>query len=382
MNRRLRMGMVGGGQGAFIGGVHRMAARLDDKIELVCGAFSSDAERSKASGAELLIPEERVYISFEEMIEVESRLPADVRMDFVSIVTPNHAHFKPAMMALDAGFHVMCDKPMTFTVEEAKQLADKVKETGLLFGLTHNYTGYPMVKEAKQMIAEGKLGAIRRISVEFVQGWMATSLEGEGQKQAAWRADPARSGVSFTMGDIGSHAFNLSEYITGLQVEELCSDLTTFVPGRLLDDDGNVLLRYNKGAKGVLSASGIAIGEENALAIRVYGEKGGIEWHQQEPNTLIVKWLDKPTEILRTATGFVGDSAKNNTRLPAGHVEGFVEAFANIYNNFAETLYARLAGDKNATGDFPNADDGLRGMMFISTVVESSKADQKWLKLS
>lgn len=380
MNRKLRMGMVGGGKGAFIGAVHRMAALLDGKIELVCGAFSSNPERSKESGAELLLPPDRVYGSYAEMFETEAKLPADVRMDFVSIVTPNNAHFGPAMAALEAGFNVICDKPMTFSLQQAEELAAKVKETGLLFGLTHNYTGYPMIKEAKRLFAEGELGAIRRVTVEYPQGWLALPVKPE-DKQGSWRSDPTRSGVSLTMGDIGSHCFNLAEYVTGLKVEELCSDLTSFVPGRVLDDDGNVLLKFNKGAKGVLWASGIAIGEENGLCIRVYGEKGSIEWHQQEPNTLLVKWLDKPTQLIRTATPYIGACAASSSRLPAGHPEGFIEAFANIYSRYAEALAARLAGDKDAMGDFPTVEDGVRGMKFIETVVKSSKSDQKWFKI-
>ncbi|MCE5198019.1 MAG: Gfo/Idh/MocA family oxidoreductase [Armatimonadota bacterium] len=381
MKRKLRMGMVGGGKDAFIGAAHRMAARLDGQIELVCGAFSSDAAKSKASGAELFLADDRVYGSYQEMFDKERALPADARMDFVSIVTPNHMHYPVAMAALDAGFPVVCDKPMTLSLEEAKSLADKAKSTGLLFCLTHNYTGYPMVKQAREMVANEQIGKIRRVVVEYPQGWMATLVEESGQKQAAWRTDPSRAGASFTMGDIGSHCANLAEYITGLEIESVCADLTSFVPGRVLDDDGSVLLRMSAGAKGVLWASGIAVGEENALNIRVYGEKGSLEWHQQEPNTLLVHWLDQPIQVLRTSTDFVGASAAANTRLPAGHVEGFIEAFANIYRNFAQTLSQRLDGDRSATGDFPDADDGVRGMAFIEAVVKSSKLNSEWTAL-
>ncbi len=381
MNRKIRMGMVGGGVGAFIGGAHRMAAQLDGQIELVCGAFSSDRDKSMEGGRALYLPDDRIYGSYQDMFAKESTLPACKRMDFVSIVTPNHMHYPVAMAALDAGFAVVCDKPMTLTLDEAKALAKKVEETGLIFCLTHNYTGYPMVKEARDLVNGGALGAVRRVVVEYPQGWMATSLESTGQKQADWRTDPARAGASFTMGDIGSHCANLAEYITGLEIEQVCADLTSFVPGRALDDDGSVLLRMSGGAKGVLWASDIAVGEENDLNIRVYAEKGATLWHQHDPNTLIVHWLDKPSEIRRTSTGFVGANAASNTRLPAGHVEGFLEAFGNIYKNFADTLTKRLEGDTSATGDFPTVDDGVRGMAFIESVVESSASNQKWINI-
>lgn len=358
MKRRARMGMVGGGRGAFIGAVHRMAARLDDKIDLVCGAFSSNPEKSLETGGDLFLSKERIYGSYEEMFRQEASLPAEERMDFVSIVAPNFMHYPVAAAALDAGFHVVCDKPMTMTLEEAKKLQQRVRETGLLFCLTHNYTGYPMVKEARHLVSSGQIGKIRRVVVEYPQGWMALPLEAGGQKQADWRTDPARAGVSFTMGDIGSHCANLAEYITGLEIEEVCADLTSFVSGRALDDDGSVLLRFNEGARGVLWASGIAVGEENGLNIRIYGEKGAIEWHQMEPNTLIVRWLDKPFQTFRTATDFVGEVSIANTRIPSGHPEGFIEAFANIYRNFAEALDRRLEGDQAATGDFPGVDEG------------------------
>ena len=382
MNRKLRMSMIGGGKDAFIGAVHRMAAVLDGRCELVSGAFSSTPERSKESGAALGLPPDRVYGTYEEMIAAEKKLPDGVRMDFISIVTPNYLHFHPAKLALESGFPVVCDKPMTFNLAEARELAAVVKKTGLLFALTHNYTGYPMVKEARDIARSGKLGKIRKIVVEYPQGWLATKLEDTGQKQAAWRTDPKRSGAANCMGDIGTHAENLAEYITGLRITELCADLTTFVEGRPLEDDGNVLLRFENGARGVLYASQISIGEENALHIRVYGEKGGIEWDQQQPNTLIVKWIDRPTELYRTSAGYLSDRAKMNTRLPMGHPEGFIEAFANIYRNFIMALECRLDGKEPKPDylDFPSVRDGVRGMAFIETVVEAAKSDRKWTK--
>ncbi len=382
MNRKLKMGMIGGGIDAFIGVVHRMAAALDGECDLVCGAFSSTPERSKKTGEALYLPPDRVYGTYEEMITREKELPEGERMDFVSIVTPNYLHFPPARMALENGFPVICDKPMTFSLDEAKQLEALVEKTGLLFGLTHNYTGYPLVKEARDMVRSGKLGKIRKIVVEYPQGWLATKLEDTGQKQAEWRADPKRSGIANCMGDIGTHAENLSEYITGLKITELCSDLTTFVEGRLLDDDGNVLLRFDNGARGILYASQISVGEENGLKIRVYGEKGGLEWVQLEPNTLIAKWMDRPAEIIRTGGGYLSNQSLINTRLPMGHPEGFIEAFANIYRNFILTLKSILNGKEPEQKylDFPSVRDGVRGMAFIETVVEASKSDTKWTK--
>ncbi len=382
MKQKMRMGMVGGGIGAFIGGVHRMAAALDGEIDLVCGAFSSDAEKSRASGAALGVTPERVYGSFQEMIETESKLPADVRMQFVSIVTPNHMHFPPAKMALEHGFHVVCDKPLCFSMEEAHELTDLVHKTGLLFALTHNYTGYPMVKQARDMVRRGEIGAVRKVVVEYPQGWLSTHLEASGQKQAAWRTDPARSGVAGAMGDIGTHAENLAEYITGLRIVELCADISIFVPGRLLDDDGNVLLRFDNGAKGILHASQISAGEENNLNIRIYGEKGGLEWRQMEPNTLLVKWLDQPTQIYRTGVGALSAAAQAHTRIPAGHPEGYLEAFANIYRNFALCLRARLAGETvdPLYTDFPTVADGVRGMQFVERVIEAGKSREKWVR--
>jgi predicted dehydrogenase len=381
MKQKIRIGMVGGGIGAFIGNVHRMAAALDGELELVCGAFSSNAEKSKASGEELGLPANRVYPDYETMILSEQQLPADQRMHVVSIVTPNHVHFGPAKMALEQGFHVICDKPVAFNLEEAQELQKIVEKTGLIFALTHNYTGYPMVKQARQMIRHGALGNIRKVVVEYPQGWLSTQVEASGQKQAAWRTDPTKSGIAGAMGDIGTHAENLAEYVTGLQISELCADISIFVPGRLLDDDGNILLRFNNGAKGILFASQIAAGEENNLNIRVYGEKGGLEWHQMEPNTLLVKWLDQPTQVYRTGVGTLYPETLAHFRIPAGHPEGYLEAFANIYRNFAMCVRARLAGvepDPLHT-DFPSIHDGVRGMRFIEKVIESGKSNQKWL---
>ncbi len=383
MKQKIRMGMVGGGIGAFIGNVHRMAARLDGEIELVCGAFSSDPEKSKRSGAELGLPPERVYGSYVEMIEKEKQLPEDQRMHFVSIVTPNHVHFGPARMALENGFHVVCDKPLAFDLEEARTLERLVRETGLLFALTHNYTGYPMVKQARAMIRDGMLGDIRKVVVEYPQGWLSARIEETGHKQAAWRTDPDKAGIAGAMGDIGTHAENLAEYITGLKIAELCADLTTFVEGRPLDDDGNVLLRFDSGAKGILHASQICAGEENDLNIRVYGTRGGLHWRQQEPNSLVVKWLDKPMQVYRTGVGPLAPEAQAHTRIPAGHPEGYLEAFANIYRNFALCLRARLEGttpDPVYT-DFPTVSDGVRGMLFIQKVVESNRKGSVWVKM-
>jgi predicted dehydrogenase len=381
MKRKLRMGMVGGGQGAFIGGVHRMAAALDGQIELVCGAFSSNAEKSKASGAELFLPEERVYPSFEEMIKKEKKRKEGDRMDFVAIVTPNHMHYAPAKMALDNGFHVICDKPLAFNLQEAKKLAATVEKTGLVFALTHNYTGYPMVKEARNMVQSGKFGKIRKIVVEYPQGWLSTFLEGSGMKQASWRTDPTKSGAAGCIGDIGTHAENLAEYISGLKITELSADLSIFVEGRKLDDDGNILLRFENGAKGILHASQISAGEENGLNIRIYGEKGGLRWLQMEPNTLEVMWLDQPKQIIRTGRGQLSQSAQVHTRIPAGHPEGYLEAFANIYRNFAKAVAAHQEGKTpDPLYDFPTIQDGIRGMQFIDTVIKSSKSTIKWTK--
>ncbi|MBB5440896.1 putative dehydrogenase [Pedobacter sp. AK017] len=380
MKRKLRMGMVGGGKDAFIGAVHRIAANIDGQIELCCGALSVHPDVAKESGKMLFLPEDRTYLNFEEMIRKESQLPADQRIDFVTIVTPNFAHFAPAMMALEHGFNVVIEKPIALSLDEAKQLQQKVEETGLILCLTHTYSGYPMVKQARQMVKEGKLGAIRKVVVEYPQGWLSTLTEREGNAQAAWRTDPSKSGKSGCMGDIGTHAAQLAEYISGLKISKLCADLNIVVPGRALDDDGNVLLKFDNGANGILMASQIAAGEENALKIRIYGEKGGMEWHQMEPNTLLVKWLNEPAQVYRVGQAYMSDIAKHNTRVPGGHPEGYLEAFANIYRNFALTVAAKLEGSTptEAMLDFPRVEDGVRGMAFIENVVASSQSDQKW----
>jgi len=375
--------MIGGGRDAFIGGVHRIAAALDQQIELVCGAFSSNPQKSKLSGEDFFLDPARVYGTYQEMIETESQLPPDRRMDFVSIVTPNHVHYGPAKMAMEHGFDVVCDKPLCFDLKEARDLVDTVKRTGAIFALTHNYTGYPMVKQARAMIKNGDLGAIRKVVVEYPQGWLSTKLESTDQKQAAWRTDPKRSGIAGAMGDIGTHAENLAEYMTDLRIAEVCADISTLVDGRLLDDDGSILLRFDNGARGILFASQISIGEENSLAIRVYGEKAGLEWHQMTPNTLELKYQDKPNEIYRTGVGDLSPEAQAHTRVPAGHPEGYLEAFANIYRNFAKCVQAKIDGvDVDPIyQDFPDVEDGLRGMEFIYKVIESGRSDQKWIKM-
>ena len=378
---RLRMGLVGGGEGAFIGAVHRIAAELDGRIELVCGAFSSNPSRSKRFGQELYdLPPNRSYGTFNEMVTEELRLPAEERMHFVVIATPNHLHFPVAESALQAGFHVVSDKPVTFDLGEARTLRALAAEKDLLFGLTHNYTGYPMVKEARELIKTGALGTIRRVIVEYLQGWLAERLETQGNKQAIWRTDPRFSGLAGCMSDIGTHGENLLEYVTGLEIDSLCADLTTFVPGRLLEDDGNVLLRFSNGARGALLASQIAVGEENGLKLRVYGERASLEWVQTDPNSLVVRWPDRPFEVRRTGGPGVSEAATAATRLPAGHPEGFLEAFAVLYRNFAAALEARLAGRDPTSEelDFPTIDDGVRGMAFIDAVVDSSKRGGVW----
>jgi predicted dehydrogenase len=377
------MGMVGGGTDAFIGAIHRLAALMDNQIELVCGCFSVNPEISKQSGKLYFLPENRVYSTYQEMFENEAKLPEGERMDFVSIVTPNFVHFGPAMMALDNGFNVVLDKPITFTLEEAIQLKAKIEETGLTFALTHTYSGYPAVKHAKQMIAEGQLGKIRKIYVEYPQGWLSSKLEDTGNPQASWRTDPKRSGKAGCMGDIGTHAHHLAEYMTGLKVTELCAELNIFVPNRLLDDDGAALLRFNNGAKGVLMATQIAAGEENAIRIRVYGDKGGLDWEQMEPNTLTVKWMGQPMQVLRVGTSMNSSTAAHNTRTPGGHPEGYLEAFANIYRNFSLTVRAKMNGEEptHEMLDFPGVEDGIRGMQFIDTVVKAGYDDNmKWVK--
>ena len=386
LDRKLKMGMIGGGPGAFIGEVHRKAARMDGGIELVAGAFDINPRKSKQMGRELCLNPKRVYRNYEEMIERELKLPEGERVDFVSITTPNNWHFPIARDFLNAGFHVMCEKPMTFNVKEARALRKIVKRSRKVFGLMHNYTGYPMVKLARDMVRQGDLGKIRKIVVQYPQGWLATALERTGQQQAAWRTDPKQSGASGCMGDIGTHAENLAEYITGLKMTHICADLTTFVKGRRLEDDGNCLLRFNNGARGVLHASQISIGEENGLAIWVYGEEKGLEWHQEHPNYLYLKEPNGPVQVWRRGNDYVAEkspTAARATRLPFGHPEAFFEAFANVYCNFAETVRAKLTRTKpdELALDFPNVNDGLRGMLFINTVLASTHSRQKWTKV-
>ncbi|MFO7315251.1 Gfo/Idh/MocA family protein [Rhodothermus marinus] len=374
LNRKLRYGMVGGGPGAFIGAVHRKAAALDGEIELVAGAFSSDPEKSRQMGALLHLDPRRVYRSYEEMVEKEAALPPEERIDFVSIVTPNHLHYPIAKAFIEAGFHVVCDKPMTTTLEEAEDLCRLVARHNVLFALTHNYSGYPMVKQARAMVQEGLLGEIRKIVVEYPQGWLATPLEQTGQKQAAWRTDPKLAGAG-ALGDIGSHAEHLARYITGLELDRLCADITTFVPGRKVEDDANLLVHYQNGARGILYASQVSVGEENNLRIRVYGTKASLEWHQEEPNYLYVRYPDRPEEVYKRGNEYLAPAARRASRLPSGHPEAFIEAFANIYLNFARTLKARLAGEKPdpLDLDFPTVQDGARGVHFILTALESGR---------
>lgn len=380
MKRKLRMGMIGGGKDAFIGAIHRIAANMDGMVEFSCGALSINKDIAVDSGRSLFLPEDRIYTTFEELLEKESQLPEDKRIDFVTIVTPNFAHFAPAMAALDKGFHVVIEKPIALTLDEAKQLKDKVDQTGLLLCLTHTYTGYPMVKEAKSLIQKGTIGKLRKVYVEYRQGWLSKLSEKEGNQGAAWRTDPKKGGKSAVMGDIGTHAFNLTEYITGLQVKELCASLNIVVEGRQLDDDGAVLLRFEGGATGALLASQVAAGEENNLSIKIYGEKGGLEWHQHEPNSLLLKWADKPAETLRAGSAYLTATARHNCRTPGGHPEGYLEAFGNIYKNFALTLAARMDNESldNNLIEFPSVKEGVRGMAFIDAVVKSNESNEKW----
>jgi len=377
-SRKLRYGMVGGGQNAFIGAVHRMAANLDGQLELVAGAFSSDAKNSATTGEQLFLNPKRVYASYQEMAEREAALPADERIDFVAIVTPNFLHAPVATAFLKKGFHVVCDKPMTLTLKEAKALREVVRKSGKVFALTHNYTGYPMVKEARELVRTGKLGKILKIVVEYPQGWLLDKIEADGQKQAAWRADPKKAGASCCVGDIGTHAENLGRYITGLQIDELCAEFTSFIPGRKLEDDANMLIRYQGGAKGVLHCSQISCGEENNLNIRVYGMLGALAWQQEHPNELKFTPKGEPAKILRRGNGYVSDVAKKFTRLPFGHPEAFIEAFANIYLEAIAAIRANIAGKKGSF-DFPTVDDGVEGMAFIETCVKSA-ASGKWTK--
>ena len=381
MNRKLRFGMIGGGRGAFIGSVHRLAAAMDGQAELVAGAFSSTPARSRASGADLFLPPDRVYGSYREMAAAEAALPADRRLDFVVIVTPNHQHFPPAKLFLESGFNVVCDKPVTFNLAEARRLRAIVRRSGKVFALTHNYTGAPLVKQARALVRSGRLGKIRKVVVEYPQGWLACRLEASGQKQAAWRTDPKRSGAAGCLGDIGTHAENLVRYVTGLRIAELCADLTCFVPGRKLDDDGNVLLRFHGGAKGVLLASQICVGDENGLHLRVYGEKASLEWHQESPSDLVVKYPDRPRELWRHGNPYLDPAAARFTRVPPGHPEGYLEAFGNLYREVFRAVAAEVEGRRlPADLDFPTIDDGVDGMLFIATAVKSARRGARWVR--
>lgn len=385
MNRKIKMGMVGGGRGAFIGNVHRMAANIDGKIELVAGCFSSSPEKSKLSGEDFFLDPNRVYSSYQEMAEKEAALPLGERIDFVSIVVQNHLHFDVAKTFLEAGFHVICDKPVTLTLDQAHTLRDVIHNSGNIFCLTHNYTGYPMVKEARRMVNDGDLGRILKIVAEYPQGYAVGDVEGEGQgKINNWRSDPNIAGISNCMGDIGTHAHNLIRYITGLEIDEICSELTSFIPGSTLDDDGNSLVRFKGGAKGIIYASQISNGDENDLNIRVYGTKASIEWHQEEPNDLIVKYANAPRKIYRRGNDYISEAASGNgfTRTPFAHPEGFIEAFANIYLAATQAMADRIDGNPAPAGgyDFPTISDGLAGMAFIKATVESSASTEKWIK--
>ena len=380
MAARIRMGMVGGGRDAFIGAVHRNAAALDGEIDFVAGALSSTPEKARASGGDLGLRDDRNYGSWEEMLERELARPEEERIDFVSIVTPNHVHFPVAKAFAEAGFHVICDKPLVHTVEQARELIAIVERTGMVFAVTYNYTGYPMVKQARHMIREGRLGELRKVIVEYNQGWLATRLEETGLKQAGWRTDPARSGVAGAIGDIGSHAENLVATVTGLEIDTLCADLTTFVPGRRLDDDGNLLIRYTSGARGVLIASQIEVGEENDLRLRVYGSEGSLSWRQEDPNELIFKTLAGPTQRLTRGNDYLCEAAQRASRIPSGHPEAFLEAFANVYLAAARSMRARAEGREpdEFESDYPTVVDGARGVHFITKTVESAADDRKW----
>jgi predicted dehydrogenase len=383
MNQRLRMGMAGGCLSSFIGVVHRMAAALDNEIELKCGAFNADPSLSLQAGVAYHLDPDRIYGSYQEMFEQEKQLPADQRMDFVTIVTPNFLHYPIAKLALQNGFHVVCEKPVTYSSEEARDLAALVDSTGLVFALTHPYTAYPLVKHAKYLVEQGRLGTVRKVVVEYPQGWLARAVEKSGNQQASWRTDPAKSGKSGSVGDIGVHAQQLAEYIIGQHICEVCAELTAFVPGRALEDDANVLIHFDKGAKGILYASQISVGEENNLTIRVYGDQGGLEWHQQDCNSLIVNIIDQPMQIIRAGDrGNLSPEADKYTRLPAGHPEGLIEAFANIYKSFGEAVRDYQHGKKIQPVDFPTVHDGYRGMRFIDAVVTSSQSKEKWIKLT
>jgi predicted dehydrogenase len=381
--RKLRFGMVGGGRGAFIGAVHRIAAQMDGQAELVAGAFSSDPQRSRDSAADLFVAAERAYGSYRDMAVAEAARPSGERLDFVVIVTPNDQHFPAATLFLEHGFNVVCDKPVTLTLAEARALRETVARSGKVFALTHNYTGNAMVKQARALVRDGALGTLRKVVVEYSQGWLARDIESGGHKQASWRTDPARSGAAGCMGDIGTHAENLARYVTGLRITELCAELTTFVPGRRLDDDGNLLLRFEGGARGVLHSSQIAVGEENKLSLRVYGSEASLEWQQEHPNELVVKYPDRPREILRRGNGYVGEDAQRSTRIPAGHPEGYLEAFANLYREAFRAIAAEAAGEPLPDDlDLPGIDDGVAGMAFIEAAVASARQGAAWVPIA
>jgi predicted dehydrogenase len=381
MNRKFRFGMIGGGRGAFIGAVHRIVAIMDGKAELVAGCFSASAETSRLTGADLLLDPARVYGTYGEMVRAEAARPAAERLDFVVIVTPNDQHYPPAKLFLEAGFNVVCDKPLALNLAEAKKLRKIVRRAKKVFVLTHNYTGNAMVKQARELVRAGHLGKIRKIVVEYPQGWLWQRLETTGHKQASWRGDPKRNGPACCLGDIGTHAENLVRYITGLRIESLCADLTTFVPGRILEDDANILLRFHGGARGVMHASQISIGEENDLNIRVYGDKAALEWHQERPDELLLKYPDRPREIWRRGNSYIGAVAKKFTRIPFGHPEGYLEAFANVYLEAFRAIEAELAGRPLPKDlDCPTIEDGVIGMTFIETTLKSARSKSKWIK--
>lgn len=377
---KLKYGQIGGGRGSFIGAVHRRAAAMNGRIDLVAGAFSSTPEKAKASGRDLMIADKRNYGNWREMLEKESQLPFDERIDFVDIVTPNHMHFRPALEFVEAGFNVLMDKPMVHSSRQALELVEAVEKSGVVFGLTHNYTGYPMVKEARAWIRNEKLGKINRVVVEYPQGWLLERMEDQN-KQAAWRTDPTRSGIAGAVGDIGSHCENLVSYSTGLEVESICADLTTFAAGRQLDDDANVMLRFTNGARGLLWCSQVAAAEENNINIRVYGTKGSLEWHQERPNIIAFKDPAGPDQLYKRGNGYLSLAAQRAAQLPPGHPEAFYEAFSNIFMNFTDTIRAKLEGRKptELELDFPTVYDGARGVKFIEKVVESSQSEVKWL---
>jgi len=384
-NRKIRMGMIGGSYDAFIGEVHRKAARLDGRIDIVAGVFSSNPEKSKKTGELLYLDSKRIYTNFEEMAEKESKLPENQRIDFVSIVTPNNMHFAPAKLFLEHGFHVVCEKPLAYNLEQGLELQKIVKKTKKVFALTHNYTGYPMVKQARHIIRNNELGKVLKLIVEYPQGWLIRTIEKDGHKQALWRTDPKQSGISCCIGDIGTHCENLASYITGLELESICADLTIYMPGRKLDDDGNVLLRYKEGVKGILQASQISFGEENGLNIRIYCEKGRLFWKQEIPFYLYVQKEGTPLMIYSTGSNYLCDAAKRATRLPAGHPEAFIEAFANIYTNAVDTMIAVNEGrtPTDLEKDFPTVEDGVKGLAFVKAVVENGFNDNvKWTKIA